>query len=401
MATRLQAASFAIPRILYWYYPQLPVAWNPITSKLNVNYSTRGWLTWLYLLFNAFLVALGDLYVVTTHFKGKNRPNFGPTHIFLFVCGGAFVVTVCVMVGILMRCARDAEKGYNELFSLSHEMKRKFQPDNPLGASKALHPDMTGVLMCAIAFSLSAPTPIIVLFVVFGNFDVITFISADILPKETLCLTSTTLVLYLLRLWIVGGSVIEVFRSLAFFFPVLGFALMNFLDCITMLDKIEDPVTFLRYYLRLSANYRIIRGVLQDVTLVLISVAFWGTVGAMWVVVEGYGMMLPLFYGCFVGGVIMAIVITGLFVRIIRLGLSRQEGMMERRRMEAKELFKKRKTKHTKYVTKRMEALRIIQIWVGNFIPLTLQFAINYVDNLVERAVDLILMFDMKHFITI
>ncbi|CAL8117106.1 unnamed protein product [Orchesella dallaii] len=396
MLTKLQAASFHIYKLCYCYYPPLPITWDPITLRLVITSSLRTWLIFLYTLFNAFLVGMGNFYVVITHFNVKKRAGLKFTHIFLFITGGCFVLTLCILTVIILRRIKDAQKGYNELTQLSFQMLQKFRPVS-MENKKKTKIDKMGMLMCAITLSLSLPVPIIILFVVFGHFDIVTFIAGDILPLEMLQLTATRLMLYFLRFWIVGMAITEGFRCLAFFLPIAAMGLLNYLSCVKTLNKMVEVDTFLRYYLYLGANYMMIQRLLGDVAVVVIGVAFWGTVGAIWVVVKGYEVMQPLFYGCLVTGVIICLLSTGVFMSMLKVGITLQEQMVEKRRIEAEEMYMKRKTKHSKYVWKRMIAMRPIQFWFGTFMPLSVKFAIEYVRNLVERVMDFVLMFDMSH----
>ncbi|CAL8112205.1 unnamed protein product [Orchesella dallaii] len=401
MLTEEQICAFKIHHLFLWYYPRLPFTWNKEYTQFIVTKSRIHWAIWLTCLVDTLFVALANIYITWTHFYWKPRKYFEFTHVFIFIAGGSFVLTVCFVVGIVIYYFSDVIEGYNGFYTLNCRMTRRFRPEdfNSKGEfNNGGLPDNSGLLGCAVSFCLSSTPALVVIIVCLGNYDIITFLAHEFLPPAEYWSLTTLHLLHLLRFVIVGISLIEVVRCLNYYLLMVGTALIGVIECVHYYQHlIEDDEEFLWWYNQLAVVYKHLEKAVVSLITLLISVAFWGTVAAIWIVIRGYGKMEPVIYGLLVGGVGVTIVITVFTVRQAKFGVLVLDGILKERVVKAEVVYKERKTRKAKRIAKSIKALRPVTFWFGNFTPLTMGFAVEYCKNLVERVVDLVMLFDLTH----
>jgi len=367
---------------------------------------------------NALLVTVGNFYVIYTHFSEVNREGLQFTHIFIFVVGSVFAINLSIVSYIVSRGRVDVRNGFNALDQLNRQMKRsmhcKFLSQltkliifNTFVFSMALEfrrwkfkqnsrPDFIGLMMITLSICLSTPAPLVVLFVVFGRFDIVTFIASDVLSAELLQRVHVKLILYLVRFWMLGLCIPVLLRTIVFLLWLGAVALVNGLECLGFVSEMRDLTSFLSFYAQLHLIIKCFHSMLADVLLVLTTVVFWGLVAAVVVLVQGYHLLNPFVYGGLAGGIVICVVILAFIMRVFGQGLNVQEEMLRRRKREGKELYIERKTRVAKANMKRMAALFPIEVWYGEFFSFSVEFHVGLVRNLVDRVVDAVLMFDLR-----
>ncbi|CAL8134428.1 unnamed protein product [Orchesella dallaii] len=398
MLTELQKASFLIHEVFYWYYPRLPMGWNSNYTTYTISNSKLKWSLWICCLFCTTFVGLANFYVIGTHFLLTPRKTLRFTHIVIFSSGGCGVLTTCILASMVMiRRRLEANMAFNGVFQLRFQMTKDIRPEaigkdgNYIG--NADRHDLIGYGMCLLSFCLSSTPFLIVLIVVFEGFDVVTFIAHDILPPAEHWDIKILLSLHLIRFLVVGVSILECVRCLNVFVLIACLELVNFQDIFIFLTKfMTDTPQFILNYLRLVSCYKCLETIVSDMCLVIVSVAFWGTVLGICVIVNLYEKLEFFFYIGATGAVFLTILGTGFVIRLIKGCLVMITEMLETRVKMAKVRYIRTKTIRSKAVLKRTLALTPMVLWYGTFMPVTVEFVIAYVDNLVERVIDFLLM---------
>lgn len=126
MLTTLQIAAFKIHRYCFWYIPGFVLEWKPNYENIWLRKDALPWLTWAVFTLDALCIAFGDFYVIYTHFCIAPRKFLRPTHIFIFLSGGCFVLIVFTIAMILTTHKEKLVMGLNALFSVEAMLiKRK------------------------------------------------------------------------------------------------------------------------------------------------------------------------------------------------------------------------------------------------------------------------------------
>ncbi|CAL8140071.1 unnamed protein product [Orchesella dallaii] len=401
MITQLQEASFKLHNFFLWYFPRFPIAWNSNYTKLVISESKWTWGLWLICLFDTFLVAAANTYVLVTHFLIEKRKQLGLTHIVVFSVGTCAVLTVfTLLVLIVIKRKIEAVKSFNELLTLHQKMTLEFRPTKPGKANKTsnekVQPDTFGIVMCAVSFALTSVPPLVILFVVFGRFDCVTFIAHDILPPVEYWGFDILFALFAIKLVFVGTSIIEILRCLNTFILLAGLELMSMQEIVYFLrNKMADTHQFIQHYLPLFTCYKYMAELLAELCWILLSVTFWGIVATVWIVINGYGKFEPFFYAAITGGCIMAICIAMFVGRIIMSTLMTLDQMIDKRVKAAKGRYIRTKTVRSKTIFKRAFALTPIVVWFGVLIPVKVDFLKSYAENMIDKTIDFVVMFDM------
>ncbi|CAL8132764.1 unnamed protein product [Orchesella dallaii] len=402
MLTELEKVSLRIYKLLFSYFPGFPIDFTKNYDTLYVSKSSLKWI-WFFLgLSVSFLFAVGNSYVVLTREILKWHKGVGLTRLFLLVGGTVFILLICLLIAILIHVKDENIKAINAMYQLTEDMMRRFRPEAFNSQGKYDNDgktDMLGTCACIITFSLGTSPLWLTLAVIYAEFDPFSTLANDFLPNAEYRSISTILVITLLRFIAMFISTTEILKLLSFFLLILIVSLRNMLEFMKHLrhKMQENTEQFLTYYLQIIAINTMLDAFLGEFFLILITSAFWGTVIGTWVAVRGYGKMEPHIYGFLLGCLVICLGITGFFIKKLRAAITMTNEIVATRRMEAKVWYVRMKTRKAKRLLKRTEALTPIQFKFGPFFPFSLDFFLEYVNSVLERVVDAILLFDLDN----
>ncbi|CAL8140073.1 unnamed protein product [Orchesella dallaii] len=399
MITKLEETAFKIHNFFLWYFPRFPLAWNSNYTKLVISESKWTWRLWYFCLFDTFLVAVANTYILVIHFFIEKRKNLGSTQILVFSLGTCAVLTVLtILILVVIRRKVEAVKSFNELLTLHQKMILEFRPTKPNKASQPKNenvlPDIFAIIMCTTSFALTSTPPLVILFVVFGRVDCVTFIAHDILPPEEYWGFKTLFVLHAIKFVLVGTSIIEILRCLNTFVLLAGLEFMNMQEVVYFLrNKMADTYHFIQHYLPLFTCYKYMAEFLAELLWILLSVTFLAIVGTTWIVINGYGKFQPFFYASITCGCFMTIGIAMFVGRIAMSTLMILDQMIDDRVKAAKGRYIRTKTIRSKTILKRAMALTPIVVWYGPLVPIKVDFVKAYAENFIGKTIDLVVMF--------
>ncbi|CAL8132766.1 unnamed protein product [Orchesella dallaii] len=402
MLTELEKVSFGIYKLLFSYVPGLPFGFTPNYENLYVSKSPLRWIWLLLALSDCLLIALANSYVVLTHVFLEWKKGLGFTQIFLLVGGTLFVLIIIILISKFILVKDEILKAMNAVFQITEDMMRRFRPEafNSQGKyDNEGKPDVLGTCACIIAFSQGSSPVWLTLAVIFADFDPFITVANDLLPDAEYRSFSTILIITLFRFITLLISTTEILKLLTFFLLILIVSLRNLLEFMHhLLHKMKgNTEQFLTYYLQIIAINKLLDSFLSEFFLILMTSAFWGTVVGTWVAVMGYGKMEPHIYGFLLGCLAICVGITGFFIKKFRAAIAMTNEIVARRRKEAKVLYFRVKTRKTKRLFKRTEALTPIQFNFGPFFPFSIDFFLEYLNCLQARIVDAILLFDLDN----
>ncbi|ODM97809.1 hypothetical protein Ocin01_08876 [Orchesella cincta] len=385
-----------IKKIFFFYLPSFPAYWNPTYDKLILQPSYFKWIHYIIGPTCAVLIAIGNFYVVLTHFFVQRRDFLHINHIFIFVTGGCFVF-ILVTVSLLLASRRHEQtEGFNHFYALGVELIQRYRPEaiNRKGEyDNGGATDGSGIISFLLIVILGPSPMLSVPFVIFQRFDCVTFILEDILPDAKYRDGKTIIYTILLRMSLVAPAVVEMVRLLTLLLS-LGLVLidtsMETLNC--MLTKIEETDEYVLYYNRYKIAYRYFENTLNDILLVVLSSAYWGTIAAIWFCVQGYGKLDPLIYFVLVIGTIVAIITQGLALPKIKIGFEMMEEILYKWGLKAKKDYIRMKRWKHKVLMKQVNSLSLLTAGFGPFFHLRTEFVVEYFSCMLENVASYVLM---------
>lgn len=124
MITSTVKSAFEWHKLLFFYLPSYPLAWDADYTKLSVSKSRVKVILWVLFLFDSFLTALGNGYVLVTHYFVNERPTFAFnfTSAVILVLQGFFALTIVMLSCIMFISRKDLVAGLNHMIQVDRRM---------------------------------------------------------------------------------------------------------------------------------------------------------------------------------------------------------------------------------------------------------------------------------------
>lgn len=257
--------------------------------------------------------------------------------------------------------------------------------------------DINGLIACIGTIIFAACPCWAVFLVYFKHFDCIQFIFDDILPDKNLRSEYTNLLVNIARFILVSPAIVEIIRSLTFFLPAGAIYLTFIFNCTQFLmSESTSLYEFYQYYQHFTLTFKYMDVVLSQLLFVIITADFYGTAAAISFSVEAYGKINKAFYIILLFGILIAL-LTSAFAFSLAKGASTYiDKMINDHIMLAKRRYVATKTKHSKFLLRRVMSLKAVRFSFGSFFSIEGEFGMKYFSNLTLQVFDGLLMFDLK-----
>lgn len=256
--------------------------------------------------------------------------------------------------------------------------------------------DLIGWLMCLVAFSLSSSPILVVVAVIFEHWDCTAFIMEDILPDAMYRDLRIVYLTIVVRFILVAPSVIEVIRGLTHYLLHGIVFITGLLKSLKFLQtQAKTTQEFTHYYNCLMIAHGCIERLSNNLMCLIVTVDYWGTIGAIWFCIQGYEKIELVMYSCLVGGTLMALILSAISLPKLKYISGMINEMMEKHTIRAKYGYIFRKSRKSRAVLAEMKGLRRLTLKFGPFHPFEEDYVMEYFSGVEEKVIDYVLMIEL------
>ncbi|CAL8136187.1 unnamed protein product [Orchesella dallaii] len=399
MITELYKLSIQITKALLFYIPHVPLTWSEDYRQFCISYTKwKGALYVASIIDLIVAIAGGNLYVLIT----RNYFHFGPSlnadQLLIVGFGSGSVIFTQGVFLVLCRRIHVAIIGINSVFSLAEEMTRRYRPNEITENGMFLTrdgKDTIGTVACFIALFAAISPLTLSMFFLWHNLDPLDIALEDALPDAKYWSWSTILLVFSIRFICVQIGMAQGLQIILTMASMAGGGIWNLMHCMQiLLNDIESEEEFLDFYIRFGLAFKLLRVVLDDLVLIVLTAAHWGFALGIWLCISGYNKISLIMYVALVFGIGSGFIAMLVAFRKFKMGIEMADEILEKRRLEARMKFVDMKTKRMKIISRRLNALTVVlQLRFGSFYPLTTEYFMEFINGLMAQVVDFLVVF--------